>query len=282
MNHSNFIILLARQRSGTNALRSVLEPHPDIFCFNEVFNLRDVDSEDDLLRESNFFNFQKKYAQGDISRVFPNKHENLFLDFLEYLRCFTSKRYILIDVKYNTTHFLMEENKWNLAPYLFYLIKTYGLRVFNLTRKNYLRFVVSELKAERSGLWTLSTSATGYKDEKIRIDIDYLLRQLNYCGEENQLIDNYFSLYPEYFSYDYEDVFSEGFGRVSDDFLYIFSERFGIDNRFKNETEYKKQSYLPLEETIENYEEVAKALCGTKFEYCLEDEKMYSNFSMTH
>jgi hypothetical protein len=37
MDYSNFIILLARQRSGTNALRSILESHPAISCLPEVF-----------------------------------------------------------------------------------------------------------------------------------------------------------------------------------------------------------------------------------------------------
>ena len=99
MNYSNVVILLARQRSGTNALRSVLSAHPDIYCHNEVFNLADIDTDEDrVLREANFFNFQEKYARGDVRRLLPSNHERLFLDFLEYLRCFSSKRYMLIDV----------------------------------------------------------------------------------------------------------------------------------------------------------------------------------------
>jgi hypothetical protein len=43
------------------------------------------------------------------------------------------------------------------------------------------------------------------------------------------------------------------------------------------QNEFRKQSHFPLEDTIENFEEVAEALGGTKFEYCLEDEHMYRN-----
>ena len=31
------VILLARQRSGTNALRDVLDSHQEVFCLPEVF-----------------------------------------------------------------------------------------------------------------------------------------------------------------------------------------------------------------------------------------------------
>jgi hypothetical protein len=277
MTYSNFIILLARQRSGTNAVRSVLDSHPDIFCLNEVFNLADKDSKVDLLRETNYFNFLAKYAHGGTDRLLPDKHETLFLDFLEYLRCFSSKRYMLVDVKYNMTHFLTEPKKSSYAPYLLFLIKKHGLIVINLKRKNYLRYMISLLKAIKSGVWTVNTSERAYSDHKIRIDIDHLLKQMDRCDVEGRVIENYVSLYPRLLSHDYEDVFPTASGAVSGDFLQCVSERLGIGNVFEQEGVYKKQSCLPLAETIENYEEVAGALRGTRFEYCLQDEKMYLN-----
>jgi hypothetical protein len=275
MTYSNFIILLARQRSGTNAVRSVLGSHPDICGLNEVFNLGHKDSKVGLLRETNYFNFLAKYAQGDVDRILPDKHEKLFLDFLEHLRGFSSKRYMLVDVKYNTTHFLTEPHKRTSAPYLLFLIKKHGLLVLNFTRRNYLRYIVSQLKAMQSGIWTVSTSETAYVDHKIQIDLDYLLSHLDYCQAESQLIEKSFCRYPGLLSHDYEDVFPAPTGAVAGDFLESVSKRLGIENSFKQNTRYKKQSCLSLEETIENFEEVAKALRGTRFEYCLQDEKMY-------
>ena len=70
---------------------------------------------------------------------------------VEYLRCFSAKRYMLLDVKYNTTHFLNAPYTWDSAPYLFHLAKTWGMRVLNVTRKNYLRFIISSLKAQKDG-----------------------------------------------------------------------------------------------------------------------------------
>jgi len=269
--------MLARQRSGTNALRSVLESHPDIYCHNEVFSLKDVDSEDDpLIRETNYFNFARRYANGDIARIFPDQHEKLFTDFLEYLRCFSPKRYVVIDVKYNTTHFLTPPYKWELAPYLFHLIQIHGLRVLNVTRRNYLRYVLSTLKAERSGVWTVKGMQPPPPDAKIRIELDYLFFQLKSCDAENKLIENYFALYPNYLSFEYDDIFTTRSEALSPVFLETVSNWLGLPNSYPGPSEYRKQSSLSLAQTIENYDEVAAALRSTEFAYCLEDERLYA------
>ena len=41
--------------------------------------------------DSNFFNFIERHVGGDVTAVFPDRHETLFLDFLEYLRCFSER-----------------------------------------------------------------------------------------------------------------------------------------------------------------------------------------------
>ena len=276
MRYSDIIILLARQRSGTNALRSVLSEHPDIYCHNEVFNLADIDTdEDDVLREANFFNFQRKYAQGDLRRLLPSNHERLFLDFLEYLRCFSSKRYMLIDVKYNTAHFLTEPNKWSTAPYFFYLAKMHGLRVVNLTRRNYLRYALSTEKAVRTGLWTVKAGDREKPDQTIELNIADLMRVLEHCDAESRLVDRYFSGYPGYRAYDYQDVFSAESGEVSPEFLRTLATYLGVPDSFGVRASYRKQSHLPLRETIANYDAVAAALEATPFRYCLDDEPNY-------
>lgn len=277
MDYSNIIIMLARQRSGTNALRSHLESHPDIHCHNEVFSLKDINSQDDpIISETNYFNFLNRYASGEIARIYPDQHEKIFIDFLEYLRCFSPKRYMIIDVKYNNTHFLTEPYKWNLAPFLFFLIKKLGIRVMNITRKNYLRFVVSTLKAERTGVWSLKGGQKRPTDEKITIETDYLFRQIRNCDAENKMIAGYFATYPGHRSFEYDDIFAPGSGSLVPSFLEEFSKWLGVPNSYPAASEYRKQSTLPLHQTIENYDEVAAALRDTEFAYCLKDEKMYA------
>ncbi len=50
---------------------------------------------------------------------------------------------------------------------------------------------------------------------------------------------------------------------------------FGVDDAFTNRVALSKQSTLPLDQTIENFDEVRAALRGTRFESCLDDEPAY-------
>jgi transposase-like protein len=310
MDYSNFVVLLARQRSGTNVLRSILDTHPEVFCAPEVFNNR-MDT-DYLIggrkhggaayvnpSELSYFNFLDKYAKGDIKKVLlPDDHENIFLDFLEYLRCFTSKQVLVLDVKYMSTHHITKN--WHFIteePFFFSLLKEHNLRVLNLTRKNFLRYWLSELKAQQSRVWQeFDESVVGDKpwyterknsrmqrqESKIYVDIDELLETLRLCHSENKVVEDSFSEYEHYLTFDYDDLFAYIGAPLSPLVLKRFAQWAGIDNSFAaKRPEYKKLSHLTLEETIENYEAVVQALRGTEFEYCLEDEGLYLNVPAT-
>jgi hypothetical protein len=274
VNYSNVIVLLALPRSGTNALRSVLGSHPDIFCLDEVFALSERTSVHELTRQTNFFNFVIPYAGGDVTKLFPDRHERVFLDFLDYLGGFTSKRFIVIDVKYTTMHLLTEPYASFLHPYLFDLIVSHGLRVFNLTRKNYLRYHLSQLKAMASGQWECELGSRPV-DQAIRVDIPALLNALERCEAEDHMIQSWFGGYEHYRAYEYDQAFSESTRGVAAPLLETVSDWLGIPNRYSNTPNIQKQSYLPLHLAISNYAEVAAALQGSPFAYCLEDEASY-------
>jgi len=273
---SDFAILLSRQRSGTNAIRSILETHEDVFCFNEVFNLADKYADEPLLRESNFFTFLERYAGGIVSRTFPDNHERLFLDYLEYLRCLAPKPRIVIDVKYNTAHFLTKQWPDEAgASYLFELLVKHGANVFNVTRKNYLRYVLSTDKAWYSDRYTVDKTDTTYRDTTRVIDADYLQSELERCRREDAVIERAFASHRRLLTWDYADIFPGGGEPIAPRFLDEVSSWLHVPNLFQVDPVYRKQSSLPLEETLENYDEVAAALKGTEFEYCLADEPYY-------
>jgi hypothetical protein len=272
--YGDFIVLLSRQRSGTNPLRSVLGTHPDVFCFNEVFNLADRDSPEPLLRESNFFTFVERYGRGDIRRTMPDNHERLFLDFLEYLRCLSDKRYALIDVKYSTTHFLTRPHQ-QPKSYFFELLMKHGLYVLNVTRRNYLRYVLSTEKAFYSRRYTVDQGDTTYADEEQKLSPKYVLSELARCREEDERIERELSAHDRVLRYDYAEIFPGNGIAIAPDFLERFSDWRGIPNEFVVDPEYRKQSTLPLHETLVNFDEVAAALSDGPFAYCLEDEPAY-------
>ncbi|HXH88703.1 MAG TPA: class I SAM-dependent methyltransferase [Gaiellaceae bacterium] len=272
--YDDFIVLLARQRSGTNPLRSVLETHPDIFCFNEVFNFADKDSEDELLREANYFSFLERYGGGDVTRTFPDHSERLFLDYLEYLRCLAPKKFKVIDVKYNTAHFLTDQWPRTLGvPYLFELIQRHELRVLHLLRRNYLRYVVSTEKAWITDRYSSLDGKGAYSDIAIPIDPQHVLEELERCAREDRLVTEALTGYENLLTGEYAEIFSDGTLRKG--FLDQVAEWLGVRAQFRDEPRFTKQSTLPLRETIENFDDVANVLRGTDFEYVIDDEPEY-------
>ena len=289
---SDFIVLLARQRSGTNALRWVLATHQDIACFSEVFSVlgRDsdeLDFEGCAQRDANFFNFAARAAP-QWSEPGITNHRQLFFDFLEYLRCFSPKRYSLIDVKYNTTHFLSEAWANNItSPFLFDLITEQQIKVINVTRKNYLRFTLSNQKAKATGDWHIwGKRAAEYRDRPTRIDCAGLLEEFRIRADEDEAIRRRFDGYPGYLSCEYRDLFGPD-GKLSPSFRRSITQLLDLSDEWTSpetgganaggapEPVFRKQSSLPLVETIENYHEVAQTLAGTEFEGFLDDEPQY-------
>jgi hypothetical protein len=75
---------------------------------------------------------------------------------------------------------------------------------------------------------------------------------------------------------EYEDLFTTIGAPIADEALTRVAEWLGVEPTFaERRPQYRKQSDLPLTKTIANYRDVAKALRGTEFEYCLSDEKIY-------
>jgi hypothetical protein len=292
MPRDDFVLLLARQRSGTNPLRSVLETHHEIFSVPEVFN--DHPTPDwELEVETNYVNFLTKRVGGDLRAVLAvEDHRELFRDFLEYVRCFTDRRFVVIDVKYNSTHHVMKYWRFMTEqPFLFDLVKDERIRVFNLTRHNYLRYWLSEVKAHLTHRWeAFDERVVGNRpwylakyagrpavdDVKVHLDVAKTLQTLELCRSENELVAASFAGYERYLELDYEDLFLEIGAPVSEEALGRISDWLGIEPDFaERRPQYKKQSVLPLADTVENYDEIASALRGTPFEYCLEDERIY-------
>ena len=297
--YDDFIVLLARQRSGTNALRSVLDTHADIFQVPEIFNNRPTPSWE-LEVEANYFNFVEKHLDGGVREALSlGDHEQLFVDFLEYLRCFTDKRFLCIDVKYNSTHHL--DGAWHFIteePALFGLIRDHGLRVLNLTRRNFLRYYLSEVKAHRTQRWDeFDVSVVGDRpwfkrqfadkpasprDAAVPLDVGELLTTLELCRSENEVISTSFRDYDLYLEVEYEDLFEYIGAPISEAVLQRIVKWLGIPDAFaERRPQYKKQSDLPLSKSIENYRSVRRVLKNTPFEHCLEDEALYRRVQPT-
>ena len=288
----DFVVLIARQRSGTNPLRSVLDAHADIFSVPEIFNNRPT-PDWELEVEANYFNFVAKRLDGRTAEALAvEDHHELFIDYLEYLRCFSDKRFLLVDVKYNSTHHL--DGAWKFIteePAIFGYIREHRLRVINLTRRNFLRYYLSEVKAQHTRRWEAFDPAVvgdrpwfqrkyaardAPKDEPVRLDVGELVRTLALCKAENEAVARAFDGYDLVLELEYENLFDHIGAPLRKDVVERIATWLDIPNAFvERRPQYKKQSDLPLAKTIRNFAAVKRALEGTEFEYCLEDEALY-------
>jgi len=281
MDLSNVTVLLARQRSGTNALRDVLDSHPQLFCLPEVFQAQPSPKARYEV-EANYFNFLDE-RRDQIKNVLTSEEaqEALFLEWLRYLEGFSEKPRMVVDIKYNSAHNV--DAPWrDLAaePTLFAYIRRNGIRVLNLRRRNYLRYYLSWLKTEQTRKYHLHASgpdgAVKVEDEGIELDLDEMFFRLELCRNEDRLIHRMLGGYANYTAIEYEELFPRIGEPPADVMLEQVAEWMGIEPEFKkSQPRYRKQSVLPLEQAITNYDEVAEALRDTEFEYVLEDEPTY-------
>ena len=265
--------MLARQRSGTHALREILDRHADICCMPEVFHAEPVS---DLELEANFFRFLDGHPDGTIWRSTSlEAQERIFLDFLDHLRAMTAKRYVLIDVKLSSTHHL--DGPWRALaerPNFFKLFDKHRLRTLTVTRRNYLRWYLSWQKAERTDTWHAYDAPA--PDAPIELDVENLLWNLGLCKREDHLLELGLPGGDLQHCCEYTDLFPELGGPASDDVLAAIAAWLDVEPAFPElESGFSKLGVLALPEAIANYDEVAAALTGTEFEYCLEDEPMY-------
>lgn len=273
--HPEFTVLLARQRSGTNALRSVLETHPDICCFNEVFKLSDRYSHNPFVSAANYFTFLEQYCAGDITKAFPDKSVEVFVGYLAYLRGLTPKKLMLVDVKYNSTHVVSEAFREPFEPTLFKLLKRQRIAVLHLTRRNLLRCLVSCLKAWDTNRYHIEDGQP-MPDVRLTLPVSWTLERLELWAREDEEFAAAFDGYDFYKRIDYADLFSDASGAAVDaDALSDLAGWFGVQGNFTNRATFMKLSSLPLDQTIENFDAVRAALRGTTFEPCLEDEPAY-------
>ena len=191
---SSFTVMLARQRSGTNALEAVLESHPSIFCTREVLH-PSPEAHAHLDPNLNYFRFLERYPAPTLAwaRGSDASQEKLLLEYLRFLRGSTDKPRIILDIKYNAAHHF--DGPWRslvAEPHLLRLIRQHGLGVLHLTRRNYLRYAISLQKAIRTRQWVTpqdaSPPARDDGGDAVTLPADTLLDVLRGCRAEDDLV----------------------------------------------------------------------------------------------
>ncbi len=270
------VILLSRQRSGTNALRSVLESHPKVHCFFEILSY----AEADLQRKESFISFAKNQC-GDRYDD-PDNHLSIFKEFVHELHGMHDKEITVIDLKYNSTHHVSARWAELHERPLFIWFQEARIPVIRLQRNNYLKVLLSDQIAGLRQQW--HDRESGGRPENLNAvvpneqgDMEYLLHRLRSLQLEDGIIDAFFSNYDYLCQVTYSEMFPELGCELHQDVLQRVSDFLEIACDF-NPTPWSSKSVpRPLWEVITNWKQVSATLRGTEFEHFLADEPMFHN-----
>jgi hypothetical protein len=262
------VILIARPRSGTTALRGVLARHSKIASLGEVFHENDVNDPD------YFFFYYLSEVKKNPEYALPSRSNRsaLFKDYINYAgtrfkKKFPGKEWLFFGINYNSLHCLNAywQNFFE-EPLMLSIIKWQGYSVVHLIRRNLVEAAVSEIRAKVSGVWHIKASEERPADanKKLRIDAKNFLRQLHARALEIDLIEKSMVGYRRCLTLEYEKFFDSE-GKPVPTEIDGLAKFLSLDSPIEATTEYQKTRTAHLRDAIENYDEVAATLRGTKF-----------------
>ena len=253
------VFLFARQRSGTGALSSLLNQHPECNYLGEVFG--------DALEQHpmHYFNWLQGAVSSEPELVLPDHAEVRFQRYLDFLRETVKERVLVLDVKLSQAHhFEPYDRGVSAQPRLFSMVKVSAYPVIFLRRRNLVRTYLSRLSADKSGIW----HATGGVKElqKLQVDTNHLVNSLKKLAQRERYIDNLVAMYPDAVELEYADLFDSATNGLTQKSARALEETLGIKALDALHTKQQKLRPGRLEDIVENCAEVRLALSGTRFE----------------
>ena len=253
--------LFARQRSGTGALGSVLDQHPEIHYVGEVFHPGDVET-----NEYSYFRFLRALVETTPARSLPSAADVNLGEYLHYVKTKSPKPNVVIDVKYNSMHHF--NRAWHgllQRPRLIELVG--GQPVLHLARRNFVRTYVSGRLAELNQVWHTS-DATGLKHRKVEVDTSALATDLGATSREVEAMMRWVGGRPNVVGLEYAELFDDH-GDIGWGVGHEIASVLGVAPFATRTPHFQKQAGGHLRETIVNYGEVADALAWTPYHWMM-------------
>jgi LPS sulfotransferase NodH len=237
-------IILGRGRTGSNFLRGLLNSHPQVITFGELFR----------------FPHEIGWEFPDYDRFLhsPSMVALLQNDPIRFLQKQVfgkvPRRIAAVGFKIFYYH-AQEDSRRSIWPYL---EEQKDLKVIHIKRKNTLRMILSEKKAFKTNRWT---NTTGVEEAKFSVAIDYeeCVRRF---AEEQAAAEEYDHRFAEHpmLQVLYEDLVSDCQNQIR--FIQAF---LGLDYQALKPSTYR-QSNQRLSEAITNYAELRNRFIGTRWE----------------
>jgi hypothetical protein len=217
MAHSQLLVIVARQRSGTTALAETLQAGGPVHSFGEVFHdLRHGETARFDLRlhpEAYFFDFRTDIFHKKPELSYPSAENQAFIfdQYISHLSNLAQKKWILLDIKYNSWHHF--EHVYSIsgqAPFLLYLLRRKNAAFAHVTRRSAFARYCSEKLALARGKWHVEREKSVEAADAIIIDPAAALRDMQETHREIDLFNRFLGPIPRRIEVRYEELFSEG------------------------------------------------------------------------
>jgi LPS sulfotransferase NodH len=231
-------IVLGRSRVGSNLLRSLLNDHPQIVAFGEVF--RDVNELDwDHVG----------YFQTDSARELIQQDPVRFIERRLLGRYPKAVRAVGFKLFYYHARTGAQAGVWP------WLVGRRDIRVIHLKRGNLLQTHVSRKRAALTGQW-VNTSGAPDRTVTLELDVDEMLRDFEQTRAWEADADETFAEHP-LLQVQYEQLASNFASEAR-----RLSEFLSVEPRDVRPSTFQ-QSTQPLSATIANYHELKARVAGT-------------------
>lgn len=238
----SIVLLLSRQRSGTGALASVLERHPDVSYAGEI-----LDPSSQL----------RPFSGWLANRHLDNRHDidpsSFFLEFIEELKA--ESQINIVDIKYNCLDTITPPfHSFCDTPWVLQILSMIPVPMIHL-RRSPLETYASAKIAERAG--TFHSTSELPQSGGVHIDIADFAEYFRVSQLEDRFFAKFFQGYKFHASLDYETCFAPD-GNVSHEVMGDISSLLSLDlTCIDRMPRFVRQAPGSLAEKIANLEEVS-------------------------
>ena len=257
------VVIIAYQRSGTTALRRILEKEIKFYNYGEVF------ASQRTVKDGGVYHYLKMAASKDINILEASfkKRVEFFDSYFGYLKSLNDAR-ILIDVKYdvlyNLNTYYFNEDK---APFFLQYLKMRRFKVIHLIRDNTLELVLSYEIAKQKQFYhqTKPLGDSSIDIQKINVDPDEIIKKIKYVSRQ-QSLQKGFLRDCDTLELKYEDIFHNN--QLTASAQEAMKKHLNIKFTNKHRSDFIKVSKSNLL-LIDNSEELIEALADNKLDYMI-------------
>lgn len=252
------VAIIARQRTGTHALGSILASNGFAY-FDEILHVDALRLKED--RPADFIKFcLENRVSLDRYIVSPDK---VFSSYVEYLDRLAEENPYVVDIKYSSSHFFLPVH-WEsqYTPQLFSLLGQHNFVLIHLVRNNIVEMCLSEQIARHSGRWHVYMGGPPIPEFSLSVDVEECVSYIENAALSVQRVAGWLAEYEQpVVRLAYETAFRDD--ALSDGAAADLEAALAVDLTSRRGVFRKPRRRL--RDVIVNLDELTEALRGTPF-----------------